>query len=54
MLARFRSPKIICSPSFTDFKSRAKAVMLDLVHTVRGEHIDEKGGQVANPKFESV
>jgi hypothetical protein len=28
--------------------------MFDLVHTVRGEHIDEKGGQVANPKFESV
>jgi hypothetical protein len=32
--------KIICSPSYTDFRSRAKPVMLlDLGQTLRGEHI---------------
>jgi hypothetical protein len=31
MSARLRRPKIICSPSYVDFRSRANAVMcLDL------------------------
>jgi hypothetical protein len=35
-LARFTRPKIICAPSYVDFRSRAKAVMLlDLAHTLR-------------------
>jgi hypothetical protein len=39
-LARLRRPKIVCSPSYADFRSRAKAAMLlDLGHTLRGEHI---------------
>jgi hypothetical protein len=43
-LARLR-PKIICSPSYVDFRSRAKAVMLlDLGHTLRGEHIQKEWG----------
>jgi hypothetical protein len=43
--ARVRSPKIICSPSYVDFRSRAKAVMLlNLGHTLRGEHIQEEWG----------
>jgi hypothetical protein len=44
-LARLRRPKIVCSPSYVDFKSRAKVVMsLDLGHTLRGEHIQEEWG----------
>jgi hypothetical protein len=38
-----RRPKIVCSPSYADFRSRAKAViLLDLGHTLRGEHIREE------------
>jgi hypothetical protein len=44
-LARVRKPKIICSPSYVDFRSRAKAVMLlNLGHTLKGEHIWEVWG----------
>jgi hypothetical protein len=36
--------KIICSPSYVDFRSRANAAMLlDLGHTLRGEHKMEEG-----------
>jgi hypothetical protein len=38
--ARLRMPKIVCSPSYADFRSRANAAMLlDLAHKTRGEHI---------------
>jgi hypothetical protein len=38
-------PKIICSPSYVDLRSRAKAAMLlDFGHTLRGEHIQEVWG----------
>jgi hypothetical protein len=38
--ANFRRPKIICSPSYADFRSRANAAMwLDWDHMTRGEHI---------------
>jgi hypothetical protein len=41
-LARLRRPKIVCSPSNVDFRSRGNAVMwLDLDHMTRGEHIQE-------------
>jgi hypothetical protein len=30
-LARLRRPKIVCSPSYVDFRSRAKAVMLSVL-----------------------
>jgi hypothetical protein len=44
-LARLRRPKIICSLSHADFRSRANAVMLlDLNHMLRGEHIWEEWG----------
>jgi hypothetical protein len=43
-LARLRRPKSICCLSYADFRSRAKAVMLlDLGHTLRGEHIQRNG-----------
>jgi hypothetical protein len=35
-LARLRRPKIACSPSYVDFRSRANTAMLS--HTTRGEH----------------
>jgi hypothetical protein len=41
-LARLRRPKIVCLPSYVDFRSRAKAVMLDLGHTLMEEHIREE------------
>jgi hypothetical protein len=41
-LARLRRPKIVCSPSYADFRSRANAAMwLELDHMTRGEHIRE-------------
>jgi hypothetical protein len=37
---KLRRPKIICSPSYADFRSRANAAMwLDLDYIVRGEKI---------------
>jgi hypothetical protein len=37
--------KIVCSPSYADFRSRANTAMwLDLGHMVRGEHTQEEWG----------
>jgi hypothetical protein len=39
---RLRRPKIVCSPSYADFRSKADTAMwLDLDHMTRGEHILE-------------
>jgi hypothetical protein len=39
-LARLRRPKIICSPSYADFRPKTNAVIsLDVGHMLRGEHI---------------
>jgi hypothetical protein len=44
-VARLRRPKILCPASYVDFRSRANAaVLLDLGHTLRGEHIREEWG----------
>jgi hypothetical protein len=44
-VSRLRRPKIVCYPSYADFRSRTKAVMLlDLGHMLRGEHIWEEWG----------
>jgi hypothetical protein len=49
-IARLRRPKIICSPSYVDFRPKTNAViLLDMGHMLRGEI-----GKVGNPKFESV
>jgi hypothetical protein len=38
-LARPRRPKIICSPSYADFRSRANTIRgLDFDHMMRWEH----------------
>jgi hypothetical protein len=48
-------PKIMCSPSYTDFISRTNAAMLlDLGHMIRGEHTLEVWGQVRNQKHDSI
>jgi hypothetical protein len=42
-IARLRKPKIICSPSHVDFRSKTNAViLLDLDHMLRGDHIQEE------------
>jgi hypothetical protein len=42
-VARLRVPKIVCSPSCVDFRSRAKSIiLLDLDEMLRGEHIQEE------------
>jgi hypothetical protein len=50
-LARVRRPKIICSPSYEVFRSRANtSMLLDLGHMLRGEHIREVLGIGRKPK----
>jgi hypothetical protein len=42
-LVRLRKPKIVCSPSYADYKPETNAViLLDMDHTLRGEHIQEE------------
>jgi hypothetical protein len=42
-LARLRSPKIVCSPSYVDFRPKTNAViLLDMGHRLSGEHIQEE------------
>jgi hypothetical protein len=39
-VSQAQKTKIVCSPSYVDFGSRANAAMwLDLDHITRGEHI---------------
>jgi hypothetical protein len=54
-VTRLRRPKIVCSPSYVDFRLKTNAViLLDMGHTLRGEHIWEEQGKVGNTKLESV
>jgi hypothetical protein len=39
-LARLRKPKIICSPSYADYKPKTNAVIL--LHMLRGECVQEE------------
>jgi hypothetical protein len=41
-LAMLRRPEIVCSPSYVDFRLKTNAVILDMDHTLRGEHIQEE------------
>jgi hypothetical protein len=39
-LARLRKLKVVCSPSYADFRPKTNAViLLDMGYTLRGEHI---------------
>jgi hypothetical protein len=41
--ARLWKPKIICSPSYADFRYKTNAViLLDMGYTLRGGHIQEE------------
>jgi hypothetical protein len=54
-LARLRRPKIVCSPSYVNFRSRENtALWLGLGHMIRGEHTQEVEGWLRNPKHESI
>jgi hypothetical protein len=54
-LARLRKPKMVCSSSYVDFRSKTNAViLLDLGHMLRGGHIQEEQGKEGNPKLETV
>jgi hypothetical protein len=45
-LARLRRPKITCSPSYVDYRLKTNAViLLDMGHTLKGEHIQEEQGK---------
>jgi hypothetical protein len=53
-LARLRRPKIICSPSYVNFRPKTNAViLLNIGHILRRERILEVQGKVGNPKLES-
>jgi hypothetical protein len=42
-LARLRRPKIVCSPSYADFRPKINAViLLDMGHTLRREYIHKE------------
>jgi hypothetical protein len=42
-LARLRKPKIVCPPSYVDFRSKTNsAILLDMGHLLRGGHIQEE------------
>jgi hypothetical protein len=44
-VSQAQKTKIICSPSYADFKSRANTAMcLGLGHMIRGEHLGELCG----------
>jgi hypothetical protein len=50
-LARLRRPKITRSLSYADYRSKTNAViLLDMGHTVRGEHVWEEQGKERKPK----
>jgi hypothetical protein len=50
-LARLRRTKITCSSSYADYKTKTNAViLLDMGHTLRGEHAQEKWGKERKPK----
>jgi hypothetical protein len=50
-----KKTKIICFPSYVDFRCKTNAViLLDMVHLLRGGNIQEEHRKVGNPKLESV
>jgi hypothetical protein len=54
-VSQLRRPKIVCYPSCEDFKPKINAViLLDMGHTLRGEHTQYEYGKAGNPKLESV
>jgi hypothetical protein len=51
MLARFRRPKIACSPSYVDFRPKINAVILvDMCNPLRGHCIVQGYQKGRKPK----
>jgi hypothetical protein len=49
-LASLRRPKFTCSPSYADYRPKTNAViLLDMGHTLRGEHTWEEQGKGRKP-----
>jgi hypothetical protein len=54
-LARLRRPKIICCPSYVDYRPKTIAVMLlEMGHTLRGNMYRRDRERVGNLKLKSV
>jgi hypothetical protein len=50
-LARLRRPKIAYFPSYADYRPKTNAViLLEMDHTLRGEHAREEWGKGRKPK----
>jgi hypothetical protein len=50
-LVRLRRPKIAWSPSYADYRPKTNAViLLDMGHTLMGEHAQEKQGKERKPQ----
>jgi hypothetical protein len=50
-LARLRRPKVACSLSYADYRPKTNAViLLDMGHTLRGEHAGEKQEKGRKPE----
>jgi hypothetical protein len=46
-----KAKKITCSPSYVDYRPKTNVVvLLDMGHTLRGEHVREKYGKERKPK----
>jgi hypothetical protein len=42
-LAQLRRPKIVCSPSYANYRPQTNAViLLDMGHTLRGDHAQKE------------
>jgi hypothetical protein len=42
-VSQARRPKIVCSPSYADFRPKINAtILLDMGHMLRGGHIQEE------------
>jgi hypothetical protein len=44
-LFRLRRPNITCSPSYAEYRPKTNAEILDMGHTLRGEHAQEEQGK---------
>jgi hypothetical protein len=54
-LTKLRRAKITCCSSYADYRPKTNTVIsIDMGHTLRKEHTQEKEEKVGNPKFESV
>jgi hypothetical protein len=52
-LIRLRRPKITCSSSYLDYRLKTNAViLLDMGHTLRGEHAHKVREREGNQKLE--